>query len=152
VKPVNKAKLLAVVERCLGHRGRAAGRSILVVEDDEPTREFIAELLSKQGYAVNTAADGAQARAQVATSLPGLVILDLILPGVGGFQLLADWRRDSRTADLPVVILTSKDLTPQEKEYLGANVEALLQKQEPWQDALLKHLERALAVPVRSAP
>jgi DNA-binding response OmpR family regulator/nitrogen-specific signal transduction histidine kinase len=150
LKPVNRATLLAAVERCMNRSGRVAGRSILIVEDDDPTREFIAELLSKAGYAVGTAADGAQARAYVATSLPELVILDLILPGVSGFQLLADWRSDSRTADLPVFVLTSKDLTPREKEYLGANVEALFQKQEPWQDALLKHLERAVHTPVRS--
>ncbi len=151
LKPVNRTTLLAAVQRCLDRHGRVADGSILVVEDDDPTREFIAELLSKEGYAVGTAADGAQARAYVATSLPHLVILDLILPGVSGFQLLADWRSDSRTADLPVFVLTSKDLTPREKEYLGANVEALFQKQEPWQDALLKHLERAILSPVRSA-
>jgi PAS domain S-box-containing protein len=151
VKPVDRLTLLAAVERCLNRPGRGAGgRSILVVDDDQPTREFIAALLSKQGYAVNTATDGAQARAQVAISLPELVILDLILPGVSGFQLLADWRSDSRTADLPVFVLTSKDLTPKEKEYLTANGGAFFRKQEPWQDALLKQLERAVPVALQS--
>jgi signal transduction histidine kinase/DNA-binding response OmpR family regulator len=146
VKPVEKATLLASVERCLNRRpqlGRA--RPILVVEDDTPTREFIVELLSKRGYAVGTAADGTTARAQVKASVPELVILDLILPDVSGFQLLAEWRADSRTTDLPVFVLTSKELTPKEREYIGMNAGALLQKHESWQEALVRQLERAVA-------
>lgn len=144
VKPVDKNTLLAAIERCMNRLGSTDARSILVVDDDEPTREFIAELLSKNNFAVRTAVDGPSARREVAAALPELVILDLILPGVSGFQLLTDWRRDSRTANLPIFVLTSKDLTPQEREYLRANSEALFQKQEPWQDELLSRLERVL--------
>jgi signal transduction histidine kinase/DNA-binding response OmpR family regulator len=140
VKPVDKASLLAAIERCMSRLGSMNSRSILVVDDDEPTREFIAELLSKSGFAVRTAADGPQARRHVAAALPELVILDLILPGISGFQLLTDWRRDSRTSNLPIFVLTSKDLTPEEREYLRANSEALFEKQESWQDALLSRL------------
>lgn len=145
VKPVEKAILLAAVERCLNHRGQTGpARPILVVEDDIATREFIAELLSKHGYVVSTAPDGAKARAQVATSLPELVLLDLILPEVNGFQLLAEWRVDPRTADLPVFVLTSKELTTKEKDYIHANTGALFQKQGQWQDALMRQLQRAV--------
>jgi signal transduction histidine kinase/DNA-binding response OmpR family regulator len=146
VKPVDKTTLLGAIERCLKRLGAVSTRSILVIDDDDPTREFIAELLSKSGFAVRTAADAAQARRQIDAALPELVILDLILPGVSGFQLLADWRGDSRTANLPVFVLTSKDLTPQERDYLRANSEALFQKQESWQEALLSRLERVALV------
>jgi len=145
VKPVEKATLVGAVQRCLNLRGRIAPtRPLLVVEDDASTREFIAELLSKHGYVVSVAPDGAEARAQVAASLPELVILDLILPDVSGFQLLAEWRVDPRTADLPVFVLTSKDLTTQEKDYIRANTGALFQKQEQWQEALIRQLQRAV--------
>lgn len=145
VKPVEKATLLGAVQRCLNLRGRIAPvRPILVVEDDALTREFIAELLSKHGYVVSVAPDGANARAQVAESMPELVILDLILPEVSGFQLLAEWRVDPRTADLPVFVLTSKDLTTQEKDYIRANTGALFRKQEQWQEALIRQLQRAV--------
>jgi signal transduction histidine kinase/DNA-binding response OmpR family regulator len=146
VKPVEKATLLTSVERCLNRRpqvGRA--RPILVVEDDTPTREFIAELLSKHGYAVGTAADGAAARAQVKASMPELVILDLVLPDVNGFQLLAEWRADSRTSELPVFVLTSKELNPLEREYIRTNTRALLQKHESWQESLVRQLQRTVA-------
>jgi CheY-like chemotaxis protein len=81
---------------------------------------------------------------QVAASLPDLIILDLIMPGVSGFELLAEWRGTSRTADLPVFVLTSKDLTTEEKNYIGTNASVLFQKQQPWQKALLRQLQRTL--------
>jgi len=143
VKPVEKQVLLTAVENCLRRAAPANPRSILVVEDHAPTREYITEALAQRGYVVNAAADGDEARAHLARSLPELVILDLILPKVNGFQLLAEWRITPRTAELPVFILTSKDLTPAEKEFLEANSVALLQKGERWEDALFKSLQRA---------
>ncbi len=146
VKPVDKVALLAAVERCLGTQGVAPpARPILVVEDDAPTREVIVELLTRQGYLVATAADGAQARAWVAASLPELVILDLLLPEVSGFELLAEWRANPRTADLPVFVLTSKDLSREEEKYLRAHAEYLFHKQQPWQETLVKQLQRVAA-------
>jgi PAS domain S-box-containing protein len=145
VKPVDKATLLAAVERCLRSRGGAApGRAILVVEDDASTREMIEELLTARGYAVVIAADGAQARARVAHVLPELVILDLMLPKMSGLELLAEWRGNPRTADLPVFVLTSKDLTKEEERYIHAHAESLFRKQHSWREPLMKQLERVV--------
>jgi len=145
VKPVQKPTLIAAIERCLNNRPRIrSARPILVVEDDTLTREFITELLSKGGYVVTTASDGEEARSQVAESIPELVILDLMLPKVSGLELLAEWRADPRLADLPVFVLTSKDLTVEETEYIRAGTGGLFQKQEPWHEALLRQLHRAL--------
>lgn len=148
VKPVDKATLLRAVERCLEGRDRgSSARPILIVEDDAATREIIVELLKTKGYAVKTAADGAEARAEVAGSLPELVILDLMLPRVNGFELLAEWRANPRTAELPIFVLSSKDLTAKEKNYLRANAQSLFRKQESWQAALAKQLERVVGKP-----
>jgi signal transduction histidine kinase/DNA-binding response OmpR family regulator len=148
VKPVDKATLLAAVERSLeGRAVSSLSRPVLVVEDDAPTREIITELLTTKGYAVVTAPDGESARAQVAASLPELVILDLVLPKVSGFELLAEWRADRRTAELPIFVLTSKDLSAREKSYLRTHAQSLFRKQESWQEALLKQLQRALGKP-----
>jgi signal transduction histidine kinase/DNA-binding response OmpR family regulator len=143
VKPVDKTNLLAALERRVGIRpSTTRTRPILVVEDDIACREFIVEMLTAQGYAVATAADGAQARAQVAANKPELVILDLVLPEASGFELLGEWRASPRTADLPVFILTNKDLTPEEHRFLRANAESLLHKRQPWQEALIHQLSR----------
>jgi signal transduction histidine kinase/DNA-binding response OmpR family regulator len=152
VKPVDKTTLLGAVERCISKRTRNGKASILVVEDDAPTREFVAELLSKQGCNVRTAGDGLEAAAQMDKATPDLVILDLMLPIGNGFELLAKWRGEPKTADLPIFILTSKDLNAQERDYLQTHSGVLFQKQRPWQDALLKQLERisATATPATS--
>jgi PAS domain S-box-containing protein len=153
VKPVDKATLLAAVERCLHARGGAApARTILVVEDDVSTREMIVELLSVHGYAVSTAADGAEASASVAQSLPELVILDLVLPKMSGFKLLAEWRANPRTADLSIFVLTSKDLSAEEEKYVRLHAESLFRKQNAWREPLIKQLERVVtAIPVGHA-
>jgi len=149
VKPVDKATLLAAVERCLRRRSSATPpKTILVVEDDAPAREVIVDLLAAHGYDVNTAADGAQARTITAESLPSLVILDLLLPKISGFELLAEWRANARTAHLPIFVLTSKELTQEQEEFLRGHAESVFKKQNAWRDPLIQQLERL----VGSAP
>jgi PAS domain S-box-containing protein len=146
VKPVDKTTLLRAVERCFERQSRTdRNQPILVVEDDAPTREFVAELLSKNGYEVRTAAHGAEARTRMDEFRPRLVILDLILPEISGFQLLQEWRADPRTADLPVFVLTSKDLTREEMEYLRTRTTTLFHKQCSWRDALVQQAARVIA-------
>lgn len=144
VKPVDRSILLSSIERCLNQRGRLGiENSILVVEDDQPTREFLTDLLSREGFAVHSLADGAQARAYVQTHTPNLVILDLMLPQVDGFRLIGEWRGAPRTSEIPIFVLTNKDLTREEKEYLRANTGAMFSKHELWQEALIKRIRMA---------
>jgi len=147
LKPVQQSALRAAIERCLAARdGLKLARPVLVVDDDDATREVVTALLTAQGYTTATAADGAQARAWMSESLPALVILDLMLPNVSGFDLLSEWRNTPRTADLPVFVLTGKDLTQKEERYLRAHAESLWRKQESWQHSLIKELQRVLAL------
>jgi PAS domain S-box-containing protein len=143
LKPVEKSVLLRAIRRCLGERGIAAPqRPILVVEDDAPTREAISDVLATSGYAVSAVPDGEAAREWMKHSLPEVVILDLLLPNISGFELLAEWRAAPRTADLPVFVLTAKDLTQEEEKYLRDQAEFLVRKQQPWQEELLLQLKR----------
>lgn len=144
VKPVEKDALLAAVERCLARSKDPGAGSILVVEDDTPTRNVITEVLERQGYRVTVSEDGEAARTQVAAALPQLVVLDLLLPKVSGLELLAEWRASHRTAKLPVLVLTSKELTAHEKHYLRDHSQSLFFKHQPWQEALLKQVERVV--------
>jgi signal transduction histidine kinase/DNA-binding response OmpR family regulator len=144
VKPVDRAILLSAIARCLNHRGQQANQPlILVVEDDVATRELLVEALSNEGYAVSTASNGVQARAQVDATLPHLVLLDLMLPEISGFQLIAEWRDASRTSELPIFVLTNKDLTTEERDYVRTHTSALFSKHEPWLEALIKRIRGA---------
>jgi DNA-binding response OmpR family regulator len=145
VKPVDRTILLSSIERCLNQRGRnGSENSILVVEDDQPTREFITDLLAREGFAVRSLANGAQARAHVQAHTPNLIILDLLLPEVDGFRLIGEWRSAARTSEIPIFVLTNKDLTQEEKEYLRANTGAMFSKHELWQDALIRRIRMAV--------
>ena len=152
VKPVEKDLLLAAVERCLAARGIApVTRPILVVEDDPQIREVVSEILTSHGYEVSTASDGAHAREWVAKSLPEMVILDLMLPHVSGLELLSEWRAAPRTADLPVFVLTGKELNPEEENYLRSHAESLLRKNSSWQEDLFEQLRRVVGSNGRTA-
>ncbi len=143
VKPVDKSILLAAVERCLNRFDQTRMKnSILVIEDDTATREFIVDMLLREGYAVNAAEDGAQARKQMQVSIPDLVILDLILPEMSGFGLIAEWRKSLPTVDLPIFVLTNKDLSEEEKDYVRANTGAFFSKHEQWRDELIRQIHR----------
>jgi DNA-binding response OmpR family regulator len=84
---------------------QSTGQRILLVDDEPRIREVVANYLRRDGYRVETAVDGAAARAHLAEFKPDLVVLDLMLPAVSGFDVLADIRRDS---DLPVILLTAR--------------------------------------------
>ena len=81
-------------------------RRILVVDDDEPTRTLLREVLTMEGYAVDEAADGPSAIERVGDDRPDLVLLDVMMPGQDGLDVLALLRR---TTDVPVILLTAKD-------------------------------------------
>jgi DNA-binding response OmpR family regulator len=80
---------------------------ILVVDDDSDIRETLRDLLEDEGYAVTTAANGADALVSLNADLPGLMILDLIMPVVDGNELLAAMQKDARLSAVPVIVSTS---------------------------------------------
>jgi diguanylate cyclase (GGDEF)-like protein len=85
--------------------------TILVVDDDADIRRFVELNLRLEGYRVMTAADGAMALAMVATDVPDLVLLDVMMPGMDGIEVTRRLRADSRTATMPIVMLTAKSMT-----------------------------------------
>jgi CheY-like chemotaxis protein len=144
LKPVEKEVLLKSVERCLMRRTAKTTPNILVADDDPAVVEMITAMLEGRGYLVTAAADGAEARAAMQKAKPSLVILDLIMPRVSGFDLLAEWRADPATAGVPIIVLTSKDLTRQEEEQLRGQTHGLFLKWENWREPLMEALERGL--------
>ncbi len=82
-------------------------KKILVVEDDKFLRELIAQKIMKEGYDVIEAVDGEKGAESIKKEKPDLVLLDLILPGVDGFEVLAKMKSDPATNQIPVIILSN---------------------------------------------
>jgi twitching motility two-component system response regulator PilH len=82
---------------------------ILVVDDSATERFFFAELLSKNGYQVVTAENGAEAVTKAKSERPDLILMDVVMPGQNGFQVTRTISRDPDTAHIPVIICTSKN-------------------------------------------
>ncbi len=83
------------------------GSKILVVEDDKFLRELICRKLIKEGYDVHEAVDGEDGLKKAKEAMPDLVLLDLILPGIDGFEVLARIKENPKTSILPIVILSN---------------------------------------------
>lgn len=90
-----------------GSSSAVSGQRILIVEDDVFLRQLLVEKFKKEGYIVREASDGREALQYIAENPPHIVILDLLMPEVDGFQVLEKLRADARTKDLPVVILSN---------------------------------------------
>jgi len=82
-------------------------KTILIVEDDKFLRELIAQKLIKEGYEISKATDGEQGIKKIKEERPDLVLLDLILPGIDGFEVLTRIKTDPALAQIPVIILSN---------------------------------------------
>ena len=82
-------------------------KNILIVEDDKFLRELIVQKLIKEGYDAAEAIDGEEGIKKVKTAKPDLVLLDLILPGIDGFEVLTRMKEDPSLAQIPVIILSN---------------------------------------------
>lgn len=126
-------------------RAAGRGRQILVVEDNGPAVIQLCDILSGQGYGVQVARNGKEALERIESSLPDAMILDLMMPEVDGFQVLAAIRGMGKTERIPVLILTAKHVTRQELSFLkGNHIHQLIQKGDVNREELLRSIERML--------
>ncbi len=140
VKPVDREQLVDILEQYRG--GDDAKRNILVVEDDEPTRSMMRRTLDSEGWNVIEAANGVDGLQCAANTEPDLVILDLMMPEMDGFEFLDEFRRDPEYGDVPVVIVTAKELSEDERHRLETDVEQILSKGGRQRDELLDEIRR----------
>ena len=83
-------------------------KNVLVVDDSPTDRQHLTDILAKSGYNVTTAASAEEGIAKVRESRPGLVLMDVVLPGYNGYQATRELTRDEATRDIPVILCTSK--------------------------------------------
>ncbi|MFP4600780.1 MAG: response regulator [Persicimonas sp.] len=139
VKPVDRDQLVGILDS-YRRAGEAAAGEVLLVEDDEPTRSLIRRTLEKDGWKVTEADNGQVGLDKLDQMQPDLVLLDLMMPKMDGFEFLRHFRQDDAYVDVPVVVVTAKVLTAEDEERLRAGVSEILAKDGSEQDRLLEEV------------
>jgi GAF domain-containing protein/DNA-binding response OmpR family regulator len=139
VKPVDRAKLIETLAHICGS---ISGKALLV-DDDEVVRRSVRQALEPIGWQVTEAENGQVAMESLAATRPDVIILDLMMPKMDGFELLDNMRAQPDWQDIPVVVITAKDLTKEDRDRLNGGVERIIQKSD--RDQMLRQLSRELA-------
>ena len=124
-KPVDREQLHQALSR---YRSAAGANSVLLVEDDPATREVVAKALNSAGWQVAEAEHGRQGIESLEEKKPDLILLDLMMPVMDGFEFLAELRFNQEWRYIPVIVLTAKDLSEEERRELNGKVERVYEK------------------------
>ncbi len=140
-KPVDRAWLL---ERLQAAEGISAGASVLVIDDDETSRYLVRGLLANGGCRVLEAGGGTEGLRLARETKPTLIVLDLAMPDVDGFQVLEQLREDPTTRNLPVVVYTSKVVTREEQARLSSALDIIPKSMMATRDLAITRFGEAL--------
>ena len=139
-KPVDRDKLIDLMQR---FRAREGLTRVLVVEDDVTQREHLRSWLEPQHWLLSEAENGRVALDRLRESEPNVIILDLMMPEMDGFQLVAEIQRHSTWHRIPVIVLTARDLSQEDRERLNSGIETILMKGAFTPADLIKRIRQA---------
>ena len=142
VKPVEKDQLIDELKRLEKH---FPIHDILVVDDEPQAVELLTTYLSEaNNYTVRKAYGGEEGLSRVKEGRPDLIILDLMMPEVDGFEVIHNLKKSEETKDIPIIIVSAKKLTQEEIEYLNNNIERIIRKGNFTKEDLLRDIKRTL--------
>jgi signal transduction histidine kinase/DNA-binding response OmpR family regulator len=122
-KPIDRDRLASLLRKYRCHPG-----PVLIVEDDPVTREMMRRTLEQDGWQVSEAENGKVALQRIGEDPPGLILLDLMMPEMDGFEFVAELRKNEAWRGIPVVVITAKDVTPEDRMRLDGSVKKIFQK------------------------
>jgi CheY-like chemotaxis protein len=128
VKPVSGAELMSRLARFRLGRTDADKATVLVVDDEEPNREWLRRLLEPEGFSVILASGGQEAIDIARATSPDLIMLDLMMPNVTGFDVVEALRAKPATQNIPIMVLTAKTLTEADIRQLHGHVSTILRR------------------------
>jgi signal transduction histidine kinase/DNA-binding response OmpR family regulator len=143
-KPLDRDRLVSVLRK---YRPAARDSTVLVVEDDAAALELTSRALEQDGWAVKTAENGRIALAEMTKKQPDLIVLDLMMPEMDGFQFLGELRRNEAWTQVPVVVVTAKDLSVADKLRLDGFVQRIFRKGAYRNEELLGEIRSLLGRP-----
>ncbi len=142
VKPVNRQQLVSVLEK---YRMSDSTNRVLVVEDDPDTRRRLHSMLSEEGWEVDEAENGRVALDRLSDVQPNLILLDLMMPEMDGFEFLVELRNDQQRKTIPVVVVTGADLSDADHRNLNGGVEKILSKSAYSREELFEEVRAVVA-------
>jgi CheY-like chemotaxis protein len=147
-KPVNRGQLVQLLER---YAPEGAERHALVVDDKAENREVLRRALENEGWQVSEAKNGRVALKSVADNPPSLILLDLMMPVMDGFEFVLEMRKLDASRAIPIVVVTAKDVTEEERQRLSGDVVGLIQRRGMDPDSLLAQLREQVTAACRKA-
>jgi signal transduction histidine kinase/CheY-like chemotaxis protein len=144
VKPVDRERLLARLRQLA--RGETGARRLLIIDDDPAVHALLDEDLSGLGFAITRAFSGAEGLQRADEHPPDVVILDLMMPGMSGFEVAGVLKSNTRTANIPIVVLTSKEITNEDRALLHTKAETLVPKGNSAREQLVREIRRVTTV------
>ena len=140
-KPIDWERLAGVLHK---HHQPAVNETVLVVEDDERMREMLRRTLQKEGWKIREAANGRLGLEELSRGVPGMILLDLMMPDLDGFGFMQELRRRPDCAQVPVIVITAKDLTAEDHRRLSGEVARILGKDSASREQLVAEVRTLL--------
>jgi len=141
-KPIEKPRLLSALAKCQPHE---AGEGVLIVEDDPNMRDLMKRMLEEEHLSVREAANGREALQRLAEQRPALIILDLLMPVMDGFEFVEELQKNEAWRNIPVVVVSAKEMRQEDREQLRGVVTQILQKGSFTKDRLLAEVRQVVA-------
>ena len=119
--------------------------TVFIIEDDPDTREMLGKFLELEGYQVETAVNGQQALERLKNGVrPSVILLDLMMPVMDGFDFIDHMQRNELWRNIPVLVVTAKDITAADRQRLSGHVGSIMHKGEYSEDHLLSMTRQAV--------
>jgi signal transduction histidine kinase/CheY-like chemotaxis protein len=139
-KPIDRERLISLLHSISSR----VARKVMLVDDDEIMRESVRRVLEQENWEVASASNGRFALEHLAASSPDVIVLDLMMPEMDGFEFLVEIRQRPEWRDIPVLVMTAKDLNVEDQKRLNGYVERVMQKNASELGELLRELGRML--------
>ncbi|MBH5318803.1 response regulator [Paenibacillus sp. GSMTC-2017] len=142
-KPIYRDRLISILDKYIPERH---SRSVLVIEDDVVTSDMMTKLLKREGYRVTRAGNGHQALQRLNQEVPQLILLDLMMPEMDGFEFVAAMREHEEWRSIPIVVVTAKSITEEDRQRLNGYVKNIVQKGHLDRKALMHEVRHLIAL------
>jgi CheY-like chemotaxis protein len=148
-KPIQADRLATVLDK---YRTNGGATKVLIIEDDAATRQLVRRVLGRGGWQVDEAENGRIALQRVESTPPDLILLDLMMPEMDGFEFVSQLRNRDGWNRIPIVVMTAKDITEEDRERLSGSVVRILEKGAYSRDGLVSEIRNLVSSQTRQRP